>query len=123
MSAALRKTARIKIPRSQTLLRSCVRYNSTQKEASTSRWEPAHKPGEYPLYDMALQVIREDSKRLYARIEQLKQASQGQDVKDKLEELEVLAEMNQPQVLWALKNGKGSKWLCFIGCIVLLTLV
>lgn len=58
---------------------------------------------------MALQVIQEDSERLYSRIQQIKQSSEGQDGKEKLEELEVLAEMNKPEVLWAFKNGKRDK--------------
>jgi len=51
---------------------------------------------------MALNIIEEDSKRLRAKLEMLPQQSPAR------EELEVLAEMNRPEVLWAAENGKGT---------------
>lgn len=109
MSAVARKAARLGVLRNFSSSLRCLRYNSTQAEASTFRWDPAHKPGEYPLYDMALEVIREDSQRIYARMDALKKDKQvpSGELKATLEELEVLAEMNRPEIRWALKNGKG----------------
>ena len=87
----------------------CTRSYSTPKEQlqpteqpSPSRWTPVHKPGQNLLYDMALNIIEEDSKRLRAKLEMLPQQSPAR------EELEVLAEMNRPEVLWAAENGKGT---------------
>lgn len=109
MSLALRHATRSR-PGSRKIARIITsRLYSTQNEhqgqTSTSRWAPAHKPGEHLLYDMALRVIEDDSKRLLARMEQLSREDPAQ--KEKLEELEVLSEMNKPEVLWAVKNDKG----------------
>jgi len=88
---------------------SCRRSCSTSKGQpaptegpSPSHWTPAHEPGQNLLYDMALKVIEDDSKRLRAKMEALPNDSPTR------KELEVLAEMNRPEVLWAAGNGTGT---------------
>jgi hypothetical protein len=87
----------------------CIRFYSTPKEqpeqteqSTPSCWTPVYKPGQNPLYDMAINVIEEDSKRLRAKMEMLPLKNPAR------QELEVLADMNRPEVLWAAENGKGT---------------
>jgi hypothetical protein len=109
MSLALRHVTRSQAKRRIITRIICTRSYSTPKEQpepterpSPSRWTPVHKPGENSLYDMALNIIEEDSKRLRTKLEMLPQRTPER------EELEVLAEMNRPEVLWAAENGKGT---------------
>ncbi|KIM32584.1 hypothetical protein M408DRAFT_183496 [Serendipita vermifera MAFF 305830] len=109
MSLTLRQATRLR-PKCTVLartvsLRLYSAQNGQQEAATSSSWTPVHKPGQHPLYDMALKVIEEDSKKLRAQAERLARETPAQ--KDKLEELEVLSEMNRPEVLWAVENGKG----------------
>jgi hypothetical protein len=73
---------------------------------SGSNWVPAQTPGENPLYDMALEVIQEDSDRLQVISEQL--TSQKDNLQHpKREQLEILSQMNRPDILWNFERGQG----------------
>jgi hypothetical protein len=118
MSLAFRQAARLQAKNRIVTRIIRTRSYSTPKEhpepteqPSPSRWTPVYKPGQNPLYDMALNVIEEDSKRLRAKLKILPQQSPAR------EELEVLAEMNRPEALWAAENGKGTciSWKLYVG--------
>ena len=109
MSLALRRATRSR-PKSRIITRLTPSrlysaQNEQQEQATASHWTPVHKPGQHPLYDMALKVIEDDSKKLRTRMEQLAREDSSQ--KEKLEGLEVLSEMNKPDILWAVENSKG----------------
>ena len=77
--------------------------------------------GKLPVYDEALKVIREDSKKIKAELEavraevkRLEGATEKENVKGGLEELrkkekilEIQSEINLPQVRWGVANGMG----------------
>ncbi|PVF95758.1 PEBP-like protein [Serendipita vermifera] len=73
----------------------------------TSEWVPAHAPGDNPLYDMALQVIQEDSNSLKGKLKKLSSGSDGPQQSQKCEQLEILSEMNRPDILWKFERGQG----------------
>jgi hypothetical protein len=76
--------------------------------ATTSKWSSPHKPGEFPLYDMAVEVIQKDSEQLRSRIQELQKTTAGKQRDSILEEMAVFAEMNRPEVLWASENAQGN---------------
>lgn len=81
------------------------RYYSVQVERRLS-WTAQHEPGDFPLYDMALEVIKKDSERLHSRIKELRKTVTAKNTV--LEEMEVLAEMNRPEILWTFETGEGT---------------
>lgn len=99
------RTTASKIFRSETIM-----FYSTKVEGTTTlKWQPPHKPGEFPLYDMALEVIQKDSGQLRSKIGELRKTTfTGLKKSSVLEEMEVVAEMNRPEVLWAFENGQGN---------------
>ncbi|CAG7852372.1 SubName: Full=Related to MRPL35-mitochondrial ribosomal protein, large subunit {ECO:0000313/EMBL:CCA68605.1} [Serendipita indica DSM 11827] len=77
------------------------------RHSSGAAWTPAHKPGEFPLYDLALRVIEEDSERIRGRLKEIKKTSLTAQTLARMQELEVFSELNRPETLWAFEQGKG----------------
>ncbi|BGP56528.1 mitochondrial 54S ribosomal protein YmL35 [Rhodotorula sphaerocarpa] len=71
---------------------------------STSSYAPPVKPGALPVYDAAVEYIRQDREDKLRRLEQLRKDGAPQDVLDKLE---VEAWSNDPETRWNAKHGQG----------------
>jgi len=87
------------------------------KPAKPTQWTRLHAPGEVPLYDMALKIIEEDSARQKAEIARLQAFSeehpQNEQLRRDIEKVEILSEVNVPEVRWKFENGYGEDtWNC-----------
>jgi hypothetical protein len=102
MSLTTRRTAVLRIKNVFTA-RSYIFRTYATSGVNGSNWVPAQTPGENPLYDMALEVIQGDSDRLQTMLEQLA----GQKQHPKREQLEILSQMNRPDILWNFERGQG----------------
>lgn len=102
---------------------SSVSISETENGAEVSRpvkpaqWTRLHAPGEVPLYDMALKVIEEDSTRHKAEMARLQALSeedpQNEQLRRDIEKIEILSEVNVPEVRWKFENGYGEgAWNC-----------
>ena len=76
-----------------------------------TQWTRPHAPGEVPLYDMAVKIIEEDSARHKLEIARLQALSekepQNEQLRRGIEKLEILSEVNVPEVRWKSENGCG----------------
>ena len=81
------------------------------RPAKPMQWTRPHAPGEIPLYDMALRIIEEDSARHNAEITRLqvlsKKDPQNEQLRRDIEKIEILSEVNVPEVRWKSENGYG----------------
>ena len=87
------------------------------RPAKPAQWTRPHAPGEVPLYDMALKVIEEDSTRHKEEMRRLQALSekdpQNEQLRRDIEKLEILSEVNIPEVRWKFENGYGEDaWNC-----------
>ncbi|KAG8756856.1 hypothetical protein FRC14_002610 [Serendipita sp. 396] len=84
------------------------RFSSFDNRAAFSNaWAPVHETGRYPLYDMALQIIKGDSKERLEELDCLRREGAASTQPSRLEQLEILAEMNKPEIIWAFRHGKA----------------
>ena len=76
-----------------------------------TQWTRPHAPGEVPLYDMALEIIEEDSARHKLEIARLQTLAekepQNEQLRRGIEKLEILSEVNVPETQWKFENGYG----------------
>ena len=100
---------------------STFRYRPSISLTNPRKWTRPVGVGKLPVYDEALKVIREDSKKIKAELEavraevkRLEGATEKENVKGELEELrkkekilEIQSEINLPQVRWGVANGMG----------------
>jgi hypothetical protein len=87
------------------------------RPAKPTQWTRPHAPGEVPLYDMALKTIEEDSARHKAEITRLQtlleKDPQNEQLRGDIKKVEILSEVNVPEVRWKLENGHGQDvWNC-----------
>ena len=87
------------------------------RPAKPTQWTRPHAPGEVPLYDMALKVIEEDSTRHKAEMARLQalleKDPQNEQLRRDIGKIEVLSEVNVPEVRWKFENGYGDgAWNC-----------
>ncbi|KAI0258257.1 phosphatidylethanolamine-binding protein [Gloeopeniophorella convolvens] len=85
-------------------------------------WNRPVAPGVIPAYDEALAYIRADSAAVQAEADALRlslekgeiSAEEMQEARDRLDTLEVMAQVNLPEVRWKAANGMGplSIYLC-----------
>jgi large subunit ribosomal protein L35 len=76
-----------------------------------TQWTRPHVSGEVPIYDMAMRIIEEDSARHKSEIVRLQALSekepQNEQLRRDIEKLEILSEVNVPEVRWKFENGYG----------------
>jgi hypothetical protein len=81
------------------------------KPAKPTHWTRPHAPGEVPLYDMALKIIEEDSalhKAEIARLQVLLEKDpQNEQLQRDIGKIEILSEVNVPEIRWKFENGYG----------------
>ena len=85
---------------------------------SPREWNPPIPPGLIPAYDEAVAYIRADAAAVQAEADVLRSnLEKGQvpnegieDAKKRLETLEIMAQVNLPEVRWKAANGMGQ---CF----------
>jgi len=81
------------------------------KPAKPTQWTRPHAPGEVLLYDMAMKIIEEDSARHKSEIARLQalceKEPQNEQLRRDIEKLEILSEVNVPEVRWKFENGYG----------------
>jgi hypothetical protein len=81
------------------------------KPAKPTHWTRPHALGEVPLYDMALKLIEEDSARHKAEIARLKvlleKDPQNEQLRRDIGKIEILSEVNVPEIRWKFENGYG----------------
>jgi len=85
-----------------------------------THWTRPHAPGEVPLYDMAMKIIEEDSARHKSELVRLQALSekepQNEQHRRDIEKLEILSEVNIPEVRWKFENSYGKDiWTGRIG--------
>lgn len=74
------------------------------KQKQTS-WQRALEPGRVPAYDESLKFLAADASAKKAQLAELKK-SKSADQKS-IEQLEVKSEVNDPEVRWNFRHGKG----------------
>lgn len=80
----------------------------TSPPAKKTAWQPALEAGKVPAYDESIKFLRADSEAKKAYLE----AHKGQLDAAEREKLEVQSEVNEPEVRWNFRHGKGE---CFQG--------
>lgn len=105
-------------PRRRTPGRRNPKYPPIRPSISLERpreWNPPVAPGVIPAYDEAVAYIRADAAAVQAEVDTLRSSlDNGQvptegieDVKERLDVLEVMAQVNLPEVRWKAANGMG----------------
>ena len=95
------------------LSRTCARCFATT--AKSRAYKPALEPGALPAYDEAVKFLAADKERKQGQASKLRaQASSsgvskedGASLTAKAEELEILSELDDPEVRWRFRHGKG----------------
>jgi large subunit ribosomal protein L35 len=78
-------------------------------------WNPPVAPGVIPAYDEAVAYIRADAAAVQAEADTLRSSLENgqvstegiEDAKKRLDVLEVMAQVNLPEVRWKAANGMG----------------
>ena len=108
-------------PTRRTQGRRSHRYPPIRPSISLERprqWNPPVASGTIPAYDKAVAYIRADAAALQAKADALRlnlengqiQTEGIEDAKEKLNIIEIMAQVNLPEVRWKAANGMG---LCF----------
>ena len=105
-------------PRRRTQGRRNPKYPAIRPSISLERpreWNPPVAPGVIPAYDQALAYIRTDAAAVQAEADALRLSIEKGvvptedlvDAKKRLDMLEVMAQVNLPEVRWKAANGLG----------------
>ena len=78
-------------------------------------WNPPVAPGVIPAYDEAVAYIRADAAAVQAEVDTLRSSLENgqvptegiEDAKKRLDVLEIMAQVNLPEVRWKAANGMG----------------
>jgi hypothetical protein len=93
---------------SRTLLRTARRAQFASKRfESTFQWRRAVPEGQLAAYDEALKVIEQDRQEKRVQVAALRKDGQS-EVQAKIEELEALAEINDPETRALFEHGQGT---------------
>jgi large subunit ribosomal protein L35 len=109
-------------PERRTLGRRNPKYPPIRPSISLERpreWNPPVAPGVVPAFDEAVAYIRADAAAVQAEADTLRSSLENgqvsiegiEDAKERLDVLEIMAQVNLPEVRWKAANGMG---LCFI---------
>ena len=105
-------------PKGRTPARRNPKYPPIRPSISLERprdWNPPVRPGVIPAYDEAVAYIRKDAAAVQMEIDALRSSldkgqvpSEGvEDAKKRLDVLEIMAQVNLPEVRWKAANGMG----------------
>jgi large subunit ribosomal protein L35 len=105
-------------PKHRTHGRRNPKYSPIRPSISLERsreWNPPVAPGVIPAYDEAVAYIRADAAALQAEADALRlnlenkqvQLEAIEDAKERLDVLEIMAQVNLPEVRWKAANGMG----------------
>lgn len=105
-------------PKRRTPARRNPKYPPIRPSISLERpreWNPPVAPGVIPAYDEAVAYIRADAAAVQAEADTLQSSlenkqvpSEGiEDAKKRLDVLEIMAQVNLPEVRWKVVNGMG----------------
>ena len=105
-------------PKRRTPARRNPKYPPTRPSITLERpreWNPPVAPGVIPAYDEAVAYIRADAAAVQAEADTLRSSLENgqvptegiEDAKNKLDVLEVMAQVNLPEVRWKAANGMG----------------
>jgi large subunit ribosomal protein L35 len=108
-------------PKRRTQGRRNPKYSPIRPSISLERpreWNPPVRPGVIPAYDEAVAYIRADAADVQAEADALRLSldkgevptEDVEDAKKRLDMLEIMAQVNLPEVRWKAANGMG---LCF----------
>ncbi|KAI9437002.1 PEBP-like protein [Lactarius indigo] len=103
-------------PRHRTQGRRNLKYPAIRPSINAERpreWNPPVAPGVIPAYDQALAYIRADAAAVQVEADALRLSIENgvvptedvEDAKKRLEVLEVMAQINLPEVRWKAANG------------------
>ncbi|KAH8977882.1 PEBP-like protein [Lactarius akahatsu] len=103
-------------PRHRTQGRKNLKYPAIRPSINVERpreWNPPVAPGAIPAYDQALAYIRADAAAVQVEADALRLSIEKgvvptedvEDAKKRLEVLEVMAQINLPEVRWKAANG------------------
>lgn len=95
-----------------------AKYSPIRPSISLERpreWNPPVAPGVIPAYDEAVAYIRADAASAQAEADTLRSSLENgrvstegiEDAKKKLDVLEIMAQVNLPEVRWKAANGMG----------------
>jgi large subunit ribosomal protein L35 len=79
-------------------------------------WNPPIVPGVIPAYDEAVAYVRADAAAVQAEVDSLRSSLESgqvptegiENAKERLDVLEIMAQVNLPEVRWKAANGMGS---------------
>ena len=105
-------------PKRRTPARRNPKYPPIRPSISLERpreWNPPVAPGVIPAYDEAVAYIRADAASAQAEADTLRSSLENgqvstegiEDAKKKLDILEIMAQVNLPEVRWKAANGMG----------------
>ena len=105
-------------PKHRTQGRRNPKYSPIRPSINLERsreWNPPVAPGVIPAYDEAVAYIRADAAALQAEADALRlnlenkqvQTEVIEDAKERLDVLEIMAQVNLPEVRWKAANGMG----------------
>ena len=111
-------TGETPVPPRRTQGRRNPKYPAVRPSISLERpraWNPPVAPGVIPAYDQALAYIRADAAAVQAEADALRTSIEKGEVpeeglenaKKQLDVLEVMAQVNLPEVRWKAANGMG----------------
>ena len=108
-------TGETPVPPRRTQGRRNPKYPAVRPSISLERpreWNPPVAPGVIPAYDQALAYIRADAAAVQAEADALRISIEkgevtAEDAKKQLDVLEVMAQVNLPEVRWKAANGMG----------------
>jgi large subunit ribosomal protein L35 len=106
-------------PKRTTQGRRKPKYSPIRPSISLERpreWNPPVAPGFIPAYDEAVAYIRADAAAVRAEVDNLRSSLENghvptegiEDAKERLDVLEIMAQVNLPEVRWKAANGMGS---------------
>ena len=106
------------VPRRRTQGRRNPKYPAIRPSITLERpreWNPPVAPGVIPAYDQALAYIRADAAAVQVEADALRLSLEKgtiptgdvEDAKKRLDVLEVMAQVNLPEVRWKAANGMG----------------
>jgi len=108
----------VSTPQRRTQGRRSSKYPAIRPSISLERpreWNPPVAPGVIPAYDQALSYIRADAAAVQVETDALRLSIEKgvvptedvEEAKKRLEVLEVMAQVNLPEVRWKAANGMG----------------
>jgi large subunit ribosomal protein L35 len=104
------------LPKRRTPARRNPNYPPIRPSISLERpreWNPPVAPGVIPAYDEAVAYIRADAAAVQAEADTLRSSLENgqtegiEDAKKRLDILEIMAQVNLPEVRWKAANGMG----------------